>query len=180
MPAVVIFKLLFYKEYKNLVGFLVALLLTFIVIYSSVHINLKDYVINSVQIISGYRSAMQLGTYDNFHSSYRLSLFLIILYFIQFYFIRGSLKKINLIILPVIMLSVYFFFAYSYTRAGIEGGLIYGNPIIVLVFFLIIFIVDDLKWKIRFFNINILVLFLCTLTFITTDFINLKDFLVET
>ncbi len=169
LPVILIIKFLLIKEYKNLVAFLAAIIISFSLAYAYFNIDLKYYIINSLQIIAGYKNAMQMHDYSKYPSSYILSAVLIALYIVQFYFIRKSINISNITLLLIISLSLYFLFVYSYTR-GSEGGMIYCWPCAVLIFYLIIYIIPSFNSRIRIFNIITMVLFISFITFSYDDF----------
>ena len=159
VPAVLTISL-FRKNGKQFLSFLLTSLITFGVVYCCVNIQLKDYLVNSLQIISGYKQAMQIATYDNYSRDYTISLGLIALFLIQYLFIKPSQYLPKLLLILLLCLGIYFIFVYSFTRGakGVEGGLILNAPFIVILFFFLALLVTEAKFLLRARHIIALVL----------------------
>ncbi|MGY3211759.1 hypothetical protein [Mucilaginibacter sp. HD30] len=123
------------KQGKNSIIFLISAITTFTVIYLSTNINLSGYLLNSLEIINGYKKANQIFTWPNYSYDVYLSIALILLS-------TGLLLtktpvefvKKNILLLPLFFLTIYFLFIYSYTR-GFTGGLIFNVSFFAIILF---------------------------------------------
>jgi hypothetical protein len=159
IPLLLVANYIIKKEFNLLTVFLGTALFSFLLIKTSYTIEIADYVMNAIELIEGYRKAMQLIYWPNYIGSYYLSLFLISLFAIHVISNRQMQKKSIFFSIIIILLSVYFLFTYSYTR-GWAGGVIYKIPYVCFIFYFTNYLTNDSKWIIRNNYIIILILFI--------------------
>ena len=134
IPLLLVTNYIIKKEFNPLTVFLGTALFSFLLIKTSYTIDIAGYVMNAIELIEGYRKAMQLIYWPNYLASYYLSLFLISLFAIHVISKKQRIKKANFFSIIIILLSIYFLFTYSYTR-GWPGGVIYKIPYVCFIFY---------------------------------------------
>lgn len=173
LPLLLIIKFLFTKNFKGILLWAIAAGLTFFITFYSFNITLKSYIVNTLDIIDGYRKDMQMNYLDYYIYSYILSVILICVYLSQLWFLRKSITKTNILVLPIIFMGIYYLFIYSYTR-GWDGGFIYNPPLVTLFFYLATYLITELKLRQRFANIIILVMLITLCNFGVKNLLKLK------
>jgi hypothetical protein len=173
VPCVLLITFISKKQWYLLTSFISALLLTFFTVFFFFKIDLHSYLVNSFEIINGYKKTMQIMVpwIDNAKDiRFRIiSILLILLFLSQAFYLKKKYVLKVFLVLPIILLAIYFCYVYSFTR-GFSGGIIFNIPIVVIIVFFGTYLHNDQQISTRINNIILLILLVCVFNFGYKDF----------
>ncbi|UFH53655.1 hypothetical protein [Spirosoma sp. KNUC1025] len=162
------------KKFNHLLIYCSSILITFTIVYLSFNVDLKGYVQNSLEIISGYKKAMQIYEDVDYMKYYIAALFAALLFCLQLYRLKRELFSYQqLAKLLLIMLAFYYCFSYSFTRGA--AALFFKCSIVSVVVFLSIYLTKDNVAKNRFYTLTIFILSFGFFNYFYNDFFTVTN-----
>jgi hypothetical protein len=170
IPFILIVQSIVARRFVHLIYFMLSASVTFVAVYLSFRLDIRSYLINSVEIINGYKKAMQIVGWNDYSRDVFISVVLILVFFFQLFRYNTFLfLKKSWPLLILLLVTAYFFHSYSFTR-GFSGGVVFNYPFLIFIVMIGIYLQDRLDIKTNLITLVVIILLISIVDFSYSDF----------